>query len=325
MFEAHINVEKSNQSSAIKYLFKYPVVERLSFHLPNQQCVVYSNADDIEDLLNKRRVWVHISISEKEEAALKEIESLLQENGKTLNDFPLLPKPASFSPLDLSNHLILQELGYDRTSMKEELNTLINSLNSEQKHIFDSIISSLNSNVGSFFFVYGYSGTGKTFLWNALASTLRARGDIVIIVSSSGIAATLLPFGRTVHSRFAIPIQVNEDSICNITQNSALANLIVPTKLIIWDEAPMVQRYCIEAFDRTLRDIMHANFPFGGKSIVMGGDFCQILPVIPKGSKADIVNACVTSSYLWDYCTIFTLTKNMRLSFVSSIEEQKDL
>ncbi|XP_028791065.1 ATP-dependent DNA helicase PIF1-like [Neltuma alba] len=87
----------------------------------------------------------------------------------------------------------------------------------------------------------------------------------------------------------------------------------------------MVQRYCIEAFDRTLRDIMHANFPFGGKSIVMGGDFRQILPVIPKGSRADIVNACVTSSYLWDYCTIFTLTKNMRLSSVSSIEEQKDL
>ncbi|XP_028801371.1 uncharacterized protein LOC114756589 [Neltuma alba] len=50
----------------------------------------------------------------------------------------------------------------------------------------------------------------------------------------------------------------------------------------------------------------------------MGGDFRQILPVIPRGTRADIVNACINSSYLWEYCTIFHLTKNMRLSSSSS-------
>ncbi|XP_071687944.1 uncharacterized protein [Rutidosis leptorrhynchoides] len=53
--------------------------------------------------------------------------------------------------------------------------------------------------------------------------------------------------------------------------------------------------------------------PFGGKPIVFGGDFRQILPVIQKGRRKDIVDASLNSSYLWDYVTILKLTVNMRL------------
>ncbi|XP_054808737.1 uncharacterized protein LOC129310855 [Prosopis cineraria] len=209
---------------------------------------------------------------------------------------------------------MLQELNYDRQALGIEATKLVKSLNSEQKHVFDNVMSSVYSPYGGFFFVYGYGGTGKTFLWNALSSSLRAKGEIVLTVASSGIAATLLPSGRTAHSRFAIPIQITEDSVCCIKQNSPLARLIQCTRLIIWDEALMVQRYCIEAFDRTLKDIMHSNDTFGGKCILMGGDFRQILPVIPKGTRATIVNACISSSPLWDHCKIYKLTRNMRLS-----------
>ncbi|XP_028799355.1 uncharacterized protein LOC114754711 [Neltuma alba] len=257
---------------------------------------------------------IHISLSEKENAALKEIDNLLHANGKSLHEFPSLPLPTETATVDLHNHLILQELSYDRQALSEEANTLSQSLNDEQLLIYNIILSAVNLSDGGFFFVYGYGGTGKTFLWNALITTLRAKGEIVLPVASSGIAATLLPSGRTAHSRFAIPIQITESSVCGIKQNSALANLIKSTKLIIWDEAPMVQRYCIEAFDRTLKDIMHSNAPFGGKCIVMGGDFRQILPVIPKGTRATIVNASINSSYLWNHCRILKLTKNMRLT-----------
>ncbi|XP_028758137.1 ATP-dependent DNA helicase PIF1-like [Neltuma alba] len=284
-----------------------------------------------EDLLyiprqNPLSLGVSISDEQKEQAALTEIEALLQENGKSLQDFPSLPYPTSYPPLDVRNHLILQELNYDRGFCEEESRKLLDALNAEQRNVFDVVMSSLSSVSTTFFFVYGYGGTGKTFLWNALTSTLRAQGDIVLTVASSRIAATLLPSGRTAHSRFAIPILVNEESVCNIKQNSALGNLIKSTRLIIWDEAPMVQRFCIEAFDRTLKDIMHCNHPFGGKCVIMGGDFRQILPVIPRGTRADIVNACICSSYLWDHCTIFQLTENMRLfSSLSSDEDRSSL
>ncbi|XP_074283182.1 uncharacterized protein LOC141607728 [Silene latifolia] len=62
-----------------------------------------------------------------------------------------------------------------------------------------------------------------------------------------------------------------------------LSELLIRTKLIIWDEAPMTHKYCFEALDRSLRDIMRFlnnvdyDQPFGGKVIVFGGDFSTIL------------------------------------------------
>ncbi|POG63370.1 DNA helicase Pif1 like protein, partial [Rhizophagus irregularis DAOM 181602=DAOM 197198] len=50
------------------------------------------------------------------------------------------------------------------------------------------------------FFIDGFAGTGKTFLYNTLLATIRLHGDIAIAVASSGIAALLLSGGRTAHS-----------------------------------------------------------------------------------------------------------------------------
>ncbi|KAL5148451.1 hypothetical protein HKD37_13G035493 [Glycine soja] len=77
----------------------------------------------------------------------------------------------------------------------------------EQKPIYHRIIQTVNNNEGGMFFLYGFGGTGKTFIWRTLASSLRAENQIVIIVASSGIASLLLPGGRTAHSRFIIPTQ----------------------------------------------------------------------------------------------------------------------
>ncbi|GJZ75855.1 anticodon-binding aminoacyl-tRNA synthetase, class 1a [Tanacetum coccineum] len=58
-----------------------------------------------------------------------------------------------------------------------------------------------------------YEVLGKTFLYKTLTAALRSKSEIVLTVASSGIAALLLDGGRTAHSRFAIPINVVEDSI----------------------------------------------------------------------------------------------------------------
>ena len=198
----------------------------------------------------------------------------------------------------------------------------------EQKTIYHRIIQAVNNNEGGMFFLYGFGGTGKTFIWRTLASSLRAENQIVIIVASSGIASLLLPGGRTAHSRFKIPVPIFEDSTCNIHQGTQLAELLNQTSLIIWDEAPMAHKFCFEALDQSLRDIItnksNSNQIFGGKVIVFGGDFRQILPVIPRGTRSDIVNAAINSSYLWDSCEILTLTKNMRLhNNLESVDEQE--
>lgn len=75
-------------------------------------------------------------------------------------------------------------------------------------------------------------------------------------------------------------------------------------KLIIWDEASMIHKFFFEALDRTMRDLLRSTNPnsydmtFGGKIVVFGGDFIQILRIIPKGTGQDIVGASINSSYL---------------------------
>lgn len=230
-----------------------------------------------------------------------------------------MPYPSADYFQTCCNRLIHDELSYDRETLSKEHAEYLSKFNDEQHHVYNSIMASVERDIGGVFFVYGYGGTGKTFIWKALSAGIRCKGEIVLNVASSGIASLLLPGGRTAHSRFKIPINPNEDSICNIKQGRALSQLIVKAKLIIWDEAPMMHKYCFEALDRSLRDIMRIcnesfmDLPFGGKTVVLGGDFRQILPVIPKGSRQDVVNATINSSYLWNSCTVLRLTKNMRL------------
>ena len=53
--------------------------------------------------------------------------------------------------------------------------------------------------------------------------------------------------------------------------------------------------------------------PFGGVTMIFGGDFLQILPVLANGSRADIIDACLKNSYIWNNITILKLRTNMRL------------
>jgi len=75
----------------------------------------------------------------------------------------------------------------------------------------------------------------------------------------------------------------------------------------------MTKRQAVEALDKSLRDIMdRPELPFGGKTVVFGGDFRQVLPVVQKGSRAQIVDASLRRSYLWDSMRHLKLVRNMR-------------
>ncbi|KAL6581949.1 hypothetical protein OROMI_005963 [Orobanche minor] len=257
--------------------------------------------------------------------ALAEIEKLLKANGSSLHYFDDMPKSDNSVVSDATNQLILDELSYDRVAMQSQHAELYTHLTDEQRNIYEKIMSAVDGGRGGVFFLYGYGGTGKTFIWRTLCSGLRGREDIVLPVASSGIASLLLPKGRTAHSRFGIPIKVHEDSTCTkIKPDSDVTGLLKRTSLIIWDEAPMAHKHCYEALDRSLKYVLQSYKPFGGLVIVFGGDFRQILPVVPKGSRHDIVNAAICSSKLWSSCEVLRLTKNMRLQAGTSSEEIKE-
>jgi hypothetical protein len=216
---------------------------------------------------------------------LFELEKLLRDAGCSLSHFSL-PIPNDIGTASTENRLLLDELSYDSSTLSSSMETDIPRLNNCQKYAFDAIISSVMEKKGQTFFVYGYRGTSKTFLWTTLLIFVRGKGKISLVLASSGIATLLLPGGRTPHSRFKMPLDIKQNSICNIKKNTHLAELIAQTSLIIWDEAPVNHKYCFEAMDRLVRDILSDTNPaaqnsfFGGITIIFCGDFRQTLPVI---------------------------------------------
>jgi hypothetical protein len=223
--------------------------------------------------------------------------------------------------------LVEEELLYPEDPLIDMHNPTA-SLNEDQTRAFNVIVQRVERKDPGFFFVSGYGGTGKTYLWNRIVNYLRKKNKIVLTVASSGVAALLLPRGRTAHSRFKIPCQIEDDMICDVSRGTMLLELIQLSSLIIWDEALMANKKCFEALHRTFRDIEKAQspetatIPFGGKVVVLGGDLRQILPVIEGGTKHDIISATITRSRLWTHVEILNLTQNMRL--LCSSDSSKD-
>lgn len=242
--------------------------------------------------------------------ALREISVVLANHGFSLENFNLPSIQAGYL---LRQHFEGTEI--DIQGCMDESEQMYGSMNVEQRYIVDEIELAVNrsyNNCCNAFFIDGPGGTGKTFIYRYLIDKLFASRRIVISVAWTGIAAMLLKGGRTVHSRFKMPLKLNEDSVCALSANSREAGHIKSAALIIWDEAPMASCFALNCIDRFLRDIMNNDVPFGGKVIVLGGDFRQVLPVVPHGSRHSIVRQTLKSSNIWHLVRKFTLTINMR-------------
>ncbi|XP_057340808.1 uncharacterized protein LOC130677904 isoform X2 [Microplitis mediator] len=222
------------------------------------------------------------------------------------------------SASDLLNTDMNRELQYDTVQMANIVSRNVPLLNDKQKIIYDRIMLAVSAGQGRFFFLDAPGGTGKTFLISLLLAEIRSKNGIALAVASSGIAATLLDGGRTAHSAFKLPlnIQNNPDAVCNIKKQSSMATVLKQCKIIIWDECTMAHKHSLEALDRTLKDIKNNDKLFGGTLLLLSGDFRQTLPVIPRSTYADEINACLKSSQLWRNVEKVQLTVNMRVQML---------
>ncbi|UYV60859.1 hypothetical protein LAZ67_1002623 [Cordylochernes scorpioides] len=139
--------------------------------------------------------------------------------------------------------------------------------------------------------------------------------DVTVAIASSGIAATLLDGGRTAHSALKLPLnmQVIETPTYNISKYSGMGKVLRSCQLIIWGECTMAHKKSLEALNRTLKDLRGNEQLFGGALILLAGDFRRTLPVIPRSTPADELNACLKSSVLWRYVDKISLKTNIRV------------
>ncbi|GKD45305.1 ATP-dependent DNA helicase RRM3-like protein [Tanacetum coccineum] len=290
----HVNQRRGFM--ALTYITGFPPVERLPFHLPNEQSVIFDETKSLDYMLDKASVnetnlfvmliitdsmschevvyektWhvmaadvlnikrikrndqeMELLDEQRKNIRLTYIEHMLLSNNKSLKNIPNMSYPIAEYTRNEYYKLVHDELTYDKDVLREEHNRLY----------------------------------GKTYMYKIMSATCLLQGEIVLNVMSNGIAAVLLEGGRTTYLRFAIPINVVEDSICSIVADSKLVELLKMTKLIKWDEAPMM------------------------------------LPVVANGNMQDVVHAAINSSYLWEQFTIIKLTVNMRLGSSTNSSER---
>ncbi|UYV73324.1 hypothetical protein LAZ67_10002721 [Cordylochernes scorpioides] len=194
-----------------------------------------------------------------------------------------------------------REAHFDVDDLSVFVERNLSKLVPEQRIAYDTLMQAISDQRGGLYFLDAPGGTGKTFLINLILATIRSRNEIAVAIASSGIAATLLDGGRAAHSALKLPLNLHtiETPTCNISKNSGMGKVLQTCKLIIWDECTMAHKKGLEALDRTLKDLRANGNSFCGALILLSGDFRQTLPVIPRLTPADELNACLKSSVLW--------------------------
>ncbi|XP_040988999.1 uncharacterized protein LOC121236623 [Juglans microcarpa x Juglans regia] len=141
------------------------------------------NFKSIEDSMFNVKMQVLCSISFTPESIEKDI-----------NSFHLLDDNICFN----ENQFDFREIDDELTiEISEKDITASKSFNSEQRHVYNSVLAKVFSNRATPFFVDGPGGTGKTFLYKTLLTAVRSRKLVALATVSSGVAAFILLEGRT--------------------------------------------------------------------------------------------------------------------------------
>ena len=275
--------------------------------------------DDIVKKAEKR--GVNLSEDQLKTLVLLDIELRLSSYEKSLQDF-FLPIPSADDIIQVEHinnthpPFIREELDFDVQVLKSTVEEKVASFTPEQSHIFETVMDAVRNERPLQIFIDARGGCGKTYLINTILAAVRSDkpgGNVALAMATTGIAGNLLELGRTFHSRMKAPLKPTKDSMLNISSQSNLAKLIRMAKILLIDESTMLDRFLLEAMDRTLRDIMQKDAPFGDKIIILAGDFRQCLPVVPGATRSGTVEHCINQSHLWSRFLLLNLTRNMRV------------
>ena len=155
---------------------------------------------------------------------------------KPLQDFGMLSPNRTTAVLTCVE--LDREQSYSTNDLFSHVQNNIAKLTSEQKDFYDTLMHCVDNNVREIFFLDAPGGTGKTFVIKLILASIRSKNYIALPSVSSGIAATLLPGGRTAHSDLKLPLNFHstETPTSNIPKSSGMVKVLQQCKLIIWDE-----------------------------------------------------------------------------------------
>ncbi len=308
------------QGSSLRHLF----ATLLIYYDPDDGDAMWRKfRDHLTDDIRRQKNPHGNFTEEMYDEALEEISEFLKQKKKTLQEYNL-PKLKFVHRL---TKVLRRELKYNAEKSKIYVQNKLKSLNKLQKCFYNLIMSFIYADefkkpamkkfkniMHPVFFLQALGGGGKTWLLNLVINTIHAHSNICLSTAYSGIAALLLKLGQTMHSKLKVPFEITKQYTLNVTKDSALAHVIRQAKIIIIDECPMARKEHMQAVDKGLRDICEETKPFGGKVILMAGDFRQLLSVIPGASEIELINSTIHKSKLWQYVTLLELKQNERVN-----------
>lgn len=255
-----------------------------------------------------RRTFRERSKDDAHRLAYISINRLLVGQGKSLADYPSMP-PCNDDGADNIEDILTKE------NAAKFVDDAKQKMNRRQKKVFETVEKMLKGDTAgkNCLYLNGAAGTGKSFVFRAIYHLAISMSKKVTSMAFMGIAATVLPKGRTVHNVFGLPFKLFADSQSTIDLGSKQAEELRQTDIFLWDEAPSAPRYALEIADRKLREIMQNDKAFGGKCLMLTGDFAQTLPIKEGGTRSEIVDLAICSSRkLWNNFAVYRLKKNMR-------------
>lgn len=149
-------------------------------------------------------------------------------------------------------------------------------------------------------FLSGSAGAGKTYVLNRFDNIMHLlynfQDNELVFTGTTGMASTLLPNGRTIHSWCGLGIETYKfpeeflqykslqnlvESDCKISGNINLHvfDNIRKCKTLVIDEISMMPECFFETLDTELKWIHGNSKPFGGIQLIVCGDFAQLQPV----------------------------------------------
>lgn len=187
------------------------------------------------------------------------------------------------------------------------------TLNEKQRLIFERIESHYIAVVSNQpieplrMIIMGTAGTGKSYLINIIREKLHNS----IVLAPTGVAAFNIQ-GSTIHSALSIPISGTKFELEGEPLKK-LQNKLKNVHYFIIDEMSMVGRRFLAIVDLRLRQTFseYSNIPFGGRSIIIVGDFGQLPPV------------CDLPMYSRDPCAADHLSEDGRIAYSQFQEAYK--
>ena len=243
--------------------------------------------------------------------ALRDIRDTVEANGKNYEDIQGLPEIIDVKTFTKEH--IAETIYFDKTDELEELwQQNRGTMNDDQAKIFDKVISKLENNEQIIQMIDAPAGTGKTYVLGSIAAYIRSKKGICLNSAFSGVAAQLLEGGVTIHKRFNMRINMPPEQNCSIGKGSTIAKLLNNAKMILMDEVVMMDKIDLERISSTLKFLTGVDKPFGGKNVIIAGDFRQILPV--KRNEFETMESCIKESRLWKYFEQDPLVINERVN-----------